>query len=68
MNLRVNLPLLDALDQCWEILARCFEPEETGIRQAILEKYWPKQVHDAATAPGKEGEVRERDAKAEKED
>jgi V/A-type H+-transporting ATPase subunit B len=68
MNLRVNLPLFDALDRCWDILARCFEPEETGIRQAILEKYWPRDVHDAATDPGKEGEERERDAKTEEED
>ena len=50
MNLRVNLPLFDALDQCWEILARCFETEETGIRPAILEKHWPGKVHEAASS------------------
>lgn len=42
MNLELNLPLFDALDKCWEILAECFEPEETGIRSAIIEKHWPK--------------------------
>lgn len=44
MDLRVNLPLFDALDQCWEILAQCFEPEEVGIRQAIREHHWPKRI------------------------
>jgi V/A-type H+-transporting ATPase subunit B len=41
MNLQVNLPLFDALDRCWDILARCFEPEETGIRRAVLDGHWP---------------------------
>ena len=43
MNLELNIPLFDALDKCWEILAECFEPEETGIRSAIIEKHWPKE-------------------------
>ena len=42
MELSVNIPLLDALDRCWQILAECFDPEETGIRQAILDKHWPR--------------------------
>ena len=41
MNLEINLPLFDALDQCWEILAQCFVPEETGIRRAIVKEHWP---------------------------
>jgi V/A-type H+-transporting ATPase subunit B len=47
MDLTLNLPLFDALDHCWGILAECFKPEETGIRGAITEKHWPKT---AATA------------------
>ncbi|MDD4980476.1 MAG: V-type ATP synthase subunit B [Candidatus Omnitrophica bacterium] len=43
MSLKVNIPLEKALDLGWEILAECFNPEETGIRKAIIEKYWPKQ-------------------------
>jgi V/A-type H+-transporting ATPase subunit B len=43
MSLKVNIPLEKALDQGWEILAECFEPEETGIRKSIIEKYWPKK-------------------------
>jgi V/A-type H+-transporting ATPase subunit B len=42
MNLEVNLSLLEALDQCWEILAQCFVPEETGIRNTIVQEHWPK--------------------------
>jgi len=44
MNLEVNIPLEEALDRCWGILAECFEPAETGIRRAIIEKHWPKAL------------------------
>ncbi|MDP2938405.1 MAG: V-type ATP synthase subunit B [Candidatus Omnitrophota bacterium] len=42
MSLKVNIPLEKALDQGWEILAECFEPEETGIKKTMIEKYWKK--------------------------
>jgi len=48
MELRVNLPLFAALDRCWTILAECFEPEEVGIRPAILERHWPHPTYEAA--------------------
>lgn len=41
MNLEVNCNLEDALDLGWETLAKCFEPDEVGIKQAIVTKYWP---------------------------
>jgi len=44
MALSVNIPLFEALDRCWEILADCFEPAETGIRRSIIEKHWPKPL------------------------
>lgn len=47
MDLRVNMPLFDALDRCWEILAECFEPEEVGIRRSIIETHWPKSLEEA---------------------
>jgi V/A-type H+-transporting ATPase subunit B len=40
MSLDVNIPLEKALDLGWEILGECFLPEETGIKQAMLDKYW----------------------------
>jgi V/A-type H+-transporting ATPase subunit B len=44
MNLSVNIPLEQALDRCWEILAECFDPEETGIRRTLTESHWPKEL------------------------
>jgi len=40
MSLEVNISLEKALDRGWEILAECFSPEETGIKKALIEKYW----------------------------
>ena len=48
MDLGVNIPLFEALDRCWEILAECFEPAETGIRRSIIENHWPKDLADEA--------------------
>ncbi len=53
MDLSINVPLFEALDRCWRILADCFEPAETGIRRAIVERHWPaerKQVPPDDTA------------------
>ncbi len=44
MDLSLNLPLFDALDDAWEILAECFDPAETGIRRSIIEAHWPKEL------------------------
>ena len=51
MDLQVNIPLMDALDRCWEMLAECFEPAETGIRRTIIDKHWPGEAHEAAEQP-----------------
>ncbi len=44
MDLSVNIPLFEALDRCWAILAECFEPAETGIRRSIIESHWPRPL------------------------
>jgi len=31
-----------ALDMCWDILRRHFEPTETGMSKKLIEKYWNK--------------------------
>ena len=41
MNLEVNLLLEDALDDGWKTLSECFEPQEVGIKQTLIDKYWP---------------------------
>lgn len=42
MNLQVNLELNQALDLGWNILKSCFLPQEVGIKQSIVDKYWVK--------------------------
>ena len=42
MSLSVNLMLEDALDLGWEILANCFERQETGIKSDLTDEFWPK--------------------------
>jgi len=44
MDLSVNIPLEAALDKGWEILASCFEPQETGLQTKLIEQFWPKKV------------------------
>ena len=41
MDLGVNIPLEDALDLGWIILAECFEPNETGLKTSLLKERWP---------------------------
>ena len=43
MSLEVNIPLEQALDLGWEIMANCFSPEETGIKKSIIQKHWPRK-------------------------
>ena len=42
MSLSLNIPLEQALNRGWEILADCFSKEETGLRSELLNEYWPK--------------------------
>lgn len=41
MDLSVNLPLEQALDLGWTILAKCFEKNETGIKSDLIDEFWP---------------------------
>ncbi|MBJ7449887.1 MAG: V-type ATP synthase subunit B [Parachlamydiales bacterium] len=42
MNLEVNYTLQEALDLGWQTLGECFRPEEVGIKQKLIDKYWPE--------------------------
>ncbi|MBO6131521.1 MAG: V-type ATP synthase subunit B [Treponema sp.] len=42
MDLSVNIPLEEALDNGWKILASCFEKQETGLKTELIEQFWPK--------------------------
>jgi V/A-type H+-transporting ATPase subunit B len=52
MDLRVNIPLEKALDLGWEILSRCFEPHEAGMRTELVNKFWPKDAKKASQEAG----------------
>ncbi|MDL1977532.1 MAG: V-type ATP synthase subunit B [Deltaproteobacteria bacterium] len=41
MDIRVSMPIIEALDLCWQTLAECFEPEELLMRQSLVNKYFP---------------------------
>ncbi len=41
MDLKVNVPLEEALDNGWKILADCFKPEETNFRKELIQEFWP---------------------------
>lgn len=43
MDIRVAMPLNDALDLSWQTLAECFEAEELVMKQAMVEKYFKKR-------------------------
>lgn len=42
MDLEVNISLEEALDLGWQTFAECFEPDEVGVKGALVEKFWPK--------------------------
>ncbi len=43
MDLNVNVPLEEALDNGWRILSECFEPEDTNFRSDLINEFWPGQ-------------------------
>jgi V/A-type H+-transporting ATPase subunit B len=52
MDLSVNIPLESALDLGWQILAKCFEPNETGLRSELITDFWPGLVPKAGADYG----------------
>jgi V/A-type H+-transporting ATPase subunit B len=43
MDIQVSMPVIEALDRCWETLAECFEPQELLMKQALIDKYFKKK-------------------------
>ena len=41
MDLSVNLSLEESLDLGWQILAECFQKDETGIKSDLTDEFWP---------------------------
>ena len=44
MDINVSLPLEQALDLAWKTLAECFDPQELLMKQALIDKYFPKEI------------------------
>jgi V/A-type H+/Na+-transporting ATPase subunit B len=40
-KLEVNLSVEEALDMGWKILSKCFEAQQVGIKQSIIDEFWP---------------------------
>ena len=40
LSIDVNIRIDEMLDTAWELFAKYFRPEETGIKQALIDKYW----------------------------
>ena len=61
MDLRVNIPLEEALDRGWQTLAECFDSRETGIKTELIERFWPKADEETTrTKTDREGATRDR--------
>jgi len=40
MDIKVSMPVIVALDRCWETLAECFEPGELLMKQDLIDTYF----------------------------
>ena len=40
LSIDVNIKIEEMLDTAWRLFAKHFKPEETGIKQALIDKYW----------------------------
>ena len=49
MKLDIALPLEQALDACWDLLAECFDKEEVIIKQNLKDKYWNRAHEQDST-------------------
>jgi len=42
MDIRVSVPIIEALDLSWKTLAECFRPQELLMKQSLIDRYFPK--------------------------
>ena len=40
LSIDVNIKIDEMLDTAWELFGKYFSPAETGIKQALIDKYW----------------------------
>jgi V/A-type H+-transporting ATPase subunit B len=56
MDLRVDIPLNEALDRGWKTMAECFSAAEVGIKKDVLDKYWPTNGGKVSSGSSTKGE------------
>ena len=42
MDIEVAMPLEQALDRGWALMAECFRPEQLLMKESLIDKYYPK--------------------------
>ena len=42
LSIDVNIKIDEMLDTAWSLFAKYFKPAETGIKQALVDEYWPR--------------------------
>lgn len=50
MDINISMPLEEALNLGWKTLAECFEADELLMKQALVDKYYPRTDGEAAHA------------------
>lgn len=50
MDINVSMTLEEALDLSWQTLAECFTEDQLLMKQALIDKYFPKDRHGQAVA------------------
>jgi len=48
MDIRVSLPVIEALDLCWTTLSECFDTKELLMKQNLIDKYYQKSAPSVA--------------------
>jgi len=43
LSIDVNIKIDEMLDTAWSLFAKYFSKAETGIKQGLIDKYWPEQ-------------------------
>ena len=67
MDIEISLPLEEALDLGWRTLAECFRPEQLLMKQALIDKYFPKDAQANVQAASAEEAEETGQTKTEKE-
>jgi V/A-type H+-transporting ATPase subunit B len=57
MDIGVSLPVIEALDLCWQTLAECFSADELLMKQELVDTYFPAKATESAQRPSRNPEA-----------